>query len=182
MWTTATAEFRPSFSIQVNTLYHISRKFFTFSKVIFTYIGLIFYMFSTLNIKAWIRIYFLFLIYFISISQMKLAYRKFKWNKFKPKSYGQNSRKLNILKRKYTEKHENSTFIDTSALVLIDTWCSQIFKQTFKSWWLFWRGLSTSAKICTLNLFANDLLAIYMVSSTDLSQDIVHICHRTHMY
>lgn len=119
---------------------------------------------------------------FISIAQTKLACRKLKWNKFKRNSYGKNSRKLKILKRKYTEKHENSTFIRVSASVLIDTWCLQIFKQTFKSWWLFWRGLSTSVKICTLNLLANDLLAIYMVSSTDLSQDIVHICHRTRMY
>lgn len=69
-------------------------------------------------------------------------------------------------------KHDDSTFIRVSSSVLIDTWYLQISKLTLKSGWLFWRDSSTSTKICTFSWFAIDLLAIYIVYSTDLSQVI----------
>lgn len=87
------------------------------------------------------------------------------------KQYGKNSREPKTLKREYTSSMRIRHSLVSSS-VLIDTWCLQISKQTLKSGWLFWRDFSTSTKICTFSWFAIDLLAIYIVYSTDLSQVI----------
>ena len=75
---------------------------------------------------------------FISIAQMKLVCRKFKWN-----------RTVKIA------ENENSTFIGVSSSVLIDTWCLQ----TLRSWWLFWRDFSTSIKILYIQLVCSWLVS-----------------------
>lgn len=85
--------------------------------------------------------------------------------------YSKNSREQKIRKRKYTLKHENSTFI---SFIFSFDWHLMLanFETNFKSGWLFWRDFSTSTRICTFSWFAIDLLTIYIVYSTDLSQVI----------